>query len=84
VYRLLLVARRSDRGRAGRRARAAPVVAATLLFLLMVSAPAPSPTGTGPAGRGPRRADRKTMLDQALASMADGMLLCDANDRVVV
>lgn len=62
------------------------VVAATLLFLLMVvGAGAFAHWHLGRLAEARAELDRsKTMLDQALASMADGMLLCDANDRVVV
>jgi signal transduction histidine kinase/CheY-like chemotaxis protein len=62
------------------------VLAAALLFLLMVlGAGAFTHWHLGRLAQARAEVDRsKTMLDQALASMADGMLLCDSNDRVVV
>src|SRR5262249_15593082 len=61
------------------------VAAATLLFVLMLlAAGAFTHWHLGRLARARSELDRsKTMLDQALASMADGFLLCDANDRIV-
>ncbi|MGM9487724.1 ATP-binding protein [Ideonella sp. YS5] len=62
------------------------VIAAALLFALMVTgAGAFAHWHLGRLAQARAELDRsKTMLDHALASMADGMLLCDASDRVVV
>ena len=62
------------------------VMAAALLFALMVAgAGAFAHWHLGRLAQARTELDRsKTMLDHALASMADGMLLCDASDRVVV
>jgi signal transduction histidine kinase/CheY-like chemotaxis protein len=62
------------------------IIAATVLFVLMVGgAGAFAHWHLGRLAQARGELDRsKTMLDQALASMADGMLLCDSNDRVVV
>ena len=62
------------------------VIAAALLFALMVTgAGAFAHWHLGRLAQARTELDRsKTMLDHALASMADGMLLCDAADRVVV
>jgi len=62
------------------------VLAATLLFLLMVlGAGAFAHWHLGRLAEARAELDRsKTMLDHALASMADGVLLCDSNDRAAV
>ena len=62
------------------------VIAAALLFgLMVIGAGAFAHWHLGRLAQARAELDRsKTMLDHALASMADGMLLCDAGDRVVV
>ncbi|HEX5686958.1 MAG TPA: ATP-binding protein [Ideonella sp.] len=62
------------------------VLAATGLFLMMVlGAGAFAHWHLGRLAQARAALNRsKNMLDEALASMADGMLLCDPNDRVVV
>jgi signal transduction histidine kinase/CheY-like chemotaxis protein len=62
------------------------IIAATVLFVLMVAgAGGFAHWHLGRLALARAELDRsKTMLDHALASMADGMLLCDATDRVVV
>jgi signal transduction histidine kinase len=61
------------------------VLGATALFILMLlAAGATIHRYLGRLAQARAELDRsKTMLDQALASMADGLLLCDAADRVV-
>ncbi|HEV8689809.1 MAG TPA: ATP-binding protein [Ideonella sp.] len=61
------------------------VAGAALMFLLMVLAAGGfTHWHLGRLAHARAELDRsKTMLDQALAAMADGLLLCDASDRVV-
>jgi signal transduction histidine kinase/CheY-like chemotaxis protein len=87
LYRPLMVAASIplDAALADAHAQRRIVLGATSLFILMVlAAGAFVHWHLGRLAQARAELDRsKTMLDQALASMADGVLLCDPADRVV-